>query len=154
MTEQNAEQPVVAQLIQAYLSEVGIEVEVLTYDNALFSQYRYQPDQFDMMIGIMGTSGYVVGAWDLQFNSTGTLSGGAAACFAKDSKLQELLELAKGKNTHSVETVEAFASYQREMDYGLGLYVKSSYSVANSRVSAIVCHPFGHLITNACTFVK
>ena len=154
MTEQNAEQPVVAQLIQAYLSEVGIEVEVLTYDNALFSQYRYQPDQFDMMIGIMGTSGYVVGAWDLQFNSTGTLSGGAAACFAKDSKLQELLELAKGKNTHSVETVEAFASYQREMDYGLGLYVKSSYSVANNKVSAIVCHPFGHLITNACTFVK
>lgn len=154
MTEQTAEQPVVAQLIQAYLSEVGIEAEVLTYDNALFSQYRYQPSQFDMMIGIMGTSGYVVGAWDLQFNSTGTLSGGAAACFAKDSKLQELLELAKGKNTHSVETVEAFASYQREMDYGLGLYVKSSYSVANSKVSAIVCHPFGHLITNACTFVQ
>lgn len=154
MTEQTAEQPVVAQLIQAYLSEVGIEAEVLTYDNALFSQYRYQPDQFDMMIGIMGTSGYVVGAWDLQFNSTGTLSGGAAACFAKDPKLQELLELAKGKNTHSEETVEAFASYQREMDYALGLYVKSSYSVANSKVSAIVCHPFGHLITNACTFVK
>lgn len=154
MTEQTAEQPVVAQLIQAYLSEVGIEADVLTYDNALFSQYRYQPDQFDMMIGIMGTSGYVVGAWDLQFNSTGTLSGGAAACFAKDPKLQELLELAKGKNTHSKETVEAFASYQREMDYALGLYVKSSYSVANSKVSAIVCHPFGHLITNACTFVK
>lgn len=154
MTEQTAEQPLVAQLIQAYLSDVGIDAQVLTYDNALFSQYRFQPDQFDMMIGIMGTSGYVVGAWDLQFNSVGSKSGGAAACFVKDPKLQQLLEAAKGKKTHSPETVEAFASYQREMDYGLGLYCKSSFSVANGKITDIVCHPFGHLITNACTFAN
>lgn len=154
MTEQTAEQPLVAQLIQAYLSDVGIEVQVLSYDNALFSQYRFQPDLFDMMIGIMGTSGYVVGAWDLQFNSVGSKSGGAAACFVKDPKLQSLLEAAKGKNTHSKETVEAFATYQREMDYGLGLYCKSSFSVSNSKLTQMVCHPFGHLITNACTFAE
>ena len=151
MTEQTAEQPIVAQMIQAYLSDVGINAKVLTYDNALFSQYRYQPDQFDMMIGIMGTSAYVVGAWDLQFNSKGSKNG-AAACFAKDDKLQNLLEVAKGKNTHTRETVNAFASYQREMDYGLGLYCKASYCVANSKVSEIVCHPFGHLIAGACSY--
>ena len=151
MIQQTAEFPMVAQLIQAYLADVGIKATILAYDNALFSQYRFQPDLFDMMISIMGTSDYVVSAWDLQFNGADTPKG-ASACFVKDLKLQELLDRAKGIHTHNQKTVNAFADYLEEKAYSYGLYVKSNYCVANSKVAKIVRHPFGHVIAGACSY--
>lgn len=151
MVEQNAENTMNAQIIQAYLADVGINVSILAYDNALFSQYRFQPDMYDMMSSIMGTSDFVVSAWDLQFNGAGSAKG-AAATFTKDPELQRLLDLAKGIHTHNQANVNAFADYLEEHAYSMGLYVKSSFCVSNNKVTEIVRHPFGHLIAGASSY--
>lgn len=39
-----------AQIIQLYLGMVGIEVEISSYDDALFNTYRYDPTQWDLHI--------------------------------------------------------------------------------------------------------
>ncbi len=140
-----------AQIIQAYLIQIGVKVEITSYDNALFSTYRLDPTQFDICIQDKGSSGLVVSVWDLTFNSIG-YDHGAAAIFVKDDKLQSLLEKAASAETHTQQNVNAFADYLEEQAYAYGLYVKASFTVGNEKVDDIVCHPFGHFIAGASSY--
>ena len=53
------------QVIQANLAQIGIDVEILCYENALYQTYRYQPDAFDFYcIGISNNNvPYVPVGW-------------------------------------------------------------------------------------------
>ncbi len=141
-----------AEIIQAYLLQLGINSEIMVCDNALFNSYKYDSTQWDIIIDQKGTTDFVVNTWSLTFDSTGFANG--TANFVHDDAFQALLMEACGIDTHNAETVEAFHQYLKEKAYGIGLYVMYTYSVATDKVEELVVHPQGQLIPGACVYAE
>ena len=99
------------QVIQANLAEIGIEVEILCYENALYQTYRYQPDAFDVyIIGISNNNvPYVPVGWKWYVGKHADT--GANVLFQNDAHMEELLNAALSVDTHSNETVGALQDY-------------------------------------------
>ena len=99
------------QVIQANLAQIGIEVEILCYENALYQTYRYQPDAFDFYcIGISNNAvPYVPVGWKWYVGRHADT--GANVLFQKDDKMEQLIAEALGFETHSLETVGALQDY-------------------------------------------
>ena len=99
------------QVIQANLAQIGIEVEILCYENALYQTYRYQPDMWDFYcIGISNNSvPYVPVGWKWYVGRHADT--GANVLFQKDDHMEELIGEALGFDTHSNETVGALQDY-------------------------------------------
>ena len=99
------------QVIQANLAKIGIEVEILCYENALYQTYRYQPDAFDFyVIGISNNGVPVVPVgwkWYVGKHS----DTGANVLFQKDDKMEELINAALDIEGHNSETVGALQDY-------------------------------------------
>ena len=99
------------QVIQANLAQIGIEVEILCYENALYQTYRYQPDAFDFYcIGISNNNvPYVPVGWKWYVGRHADT--GANVLFQKDDHMEELINKALGFDTHSYETVGELQDY-------------------------------------------
>lgn len=99
------------QVIQANLAKIGIEVEILCYENALYQTYRYQPDAFDFYcIGISNNGVPVVPVgwkWYVGKHS----DTGANVLFQKDDKMEELISAALDIEGHNDATVGALQDY-------------------------------------------
>lgn len=99
------------QVIQANLAEVGIDVEILCYENALYQTYRYQADAFDFYcIGISNNSvPYAPVGWKWFVGKHADT--GANVLFQQDDHMEELINAALDIDTHNSETVGALQDY-------------------------------------------
>ena len=99
------------QVIQANLAKIGIEVEILCYENALYQTYRYQPDAFDFYcIGISNNGvPFVPVGWKWFVGKHADT--GANVLFQKDDHMEELINAALDIDTHSLATVGALQDY-------------------------------------------
>lgn len=99
------------QVIQANLAKIGIEVEILCYENALYQTYRYQPDAFDFYIIGISNNGvpYVPVGWKWYVGKHSDT--GANVLFQKDDHMEELINAALNIDIHSNETVGALQDY-------------------------------------------
>lgn len=95
------------EIIQAYLAQIGIEVEILCYENALFQTYRYDPTAYDMYLCQIANSNtpYMLCGWKFNFNQNANT--GKNIMNQSDDKLQELLETALNIDTNNDETINA-----------------------------------------------
>lgn len=99
------------QVIQANLAKIGIEVEILCYENALYQTYRYQPDAFDFYcIGISNNGvPYVPVGWKWYVGKHSDT--GANVLFQNDDKMEQLVNTALDIEKHSDTTVGALQDY-------------------------------------------
>lgn len=99
------------QIIQANLAKIGIEVEILCYENALYQTYRYQADAFDFYcIGISNNGvPYVPVGWKWYVGKHSDT--GANVLFQNDDHMEELVNAALNIETHNAETVGALQNY-------------------------------------------
>lgn len=139
MTDNSTMRNKVAQIIQAYLMQIGIKSEILQYDSALFNSYKSDPTQWDIMLDNTGSSDYLVTIWRGKFDarsySSGTTNGWV------DEKLQSLLLTALNEDTHTAENMDAFHQYFKEQAYGLGLFNNTVFTAATDNVESIVYDP-------------
>lgn len=132
--ETNEAKQKMAQVINACLSQIGIESEIVAYDTALFNTYKYDPAQWDILIDQKGSAnGFVTFPYQLCF-APGAFELGTANFIQNDEKLVELYNLACSPETHSDETVQAFENHLRENAYVYALYYTYNYAVANDSV--------------------
>jgi len=135
MTDNSAQRNKVAQIIQGYLSAIGIRSEILQYDSALFNSYKTEPTEWDICLDNSGASDYVVSLWRSKFDARqftlGTTNGW------NDPHLQELLEQALSFDGHTQEDVDAFHYYFKEQAYAMGLFNHTFFTVANDDIKNI-----------------
>ena len=145
------------QVIQANLAEIGIEVEILCYENALYQTYRYQPDAFDFYcIGISNNSvPYVPVGWKWYVGKHADT--GANVLFQNDDHMEELISGALSIDTHSNETVGALQDYILETAVMYPyVYTYSSYVHVNT-ISDLVFRDvwfFPHMTTFSDDFAS
>lgn len=113
MTKDMDEYRTTCQVIQAYLSQIGIDVEILSYENALYQTYHYDPSAFDMYLCQFANNSsiYIPNGWKWYFNRN---ANGTNVLFMDDDKLQTLLDASLDIHTHSDETMDELWQYLKE----------------------------------------
>lgn len=140
-----------ASLVQAYLKNVGISVNISTYEPAMFNTLINDPTAFDMYMNCtmsLNTPGRM-GLFDLNGYSTGV-----NGVFVNDQVLQEKFELANMASTYSTETVTNLLNYVEEMAYNYPMYYSYNYIITLDKVENIVYDRNNAIVPNACTVLK
>ncbi len=150
MCKTMAPQMAAVTVIQSCLKQIGIEVIIDSYDQALFDTYSSDPTQWDMswQSGNMAT-GFVTEAWNWYYaevDDNGTVG------FVKDEKLQELLAEANSKN--DAESLEAFHDYAVSMAYAVNAFNEQAYLISESGITGVHINFYGNAAINACTFAE
>ena len=115
-------------VLQSYLAEVGITVELNPVDQALFNSYKYDDTKWDMIVDSKATTDFVTTVWQNVFDTNSLANG--SACFTHDDQLQALLEAAADAEKSTDDDLRAFHNYLRDQAYAVGMFWNYSYYVA------------------------
>lgn len=141
----------IATIVQAQLQQIGVNTEISTFDTQLFNEYKYNPNEWDLMIDQGGSTSYLVNVWKLGWDAAGYSHGGGEN-FVKDAKLQSLMEDAMDMEKHGDAAMDAFHQYLKEQCYGIGL-VQSCTNIAHSdKIKEIVVDARGQVTPGACIY--
>jgi ABC-type transport system substrate-binding protein len=140
-----------AEVLQAYLGQIGINVEINAYDNALYNSYRLDGSNYDVLLGTNGSTDYVMNIWPVVFDST-QFKNGKTINNVDDPKLQELLKLAR--TVHTPESVDNFQQYLNEHAYGYAICTDCSNVVYNDKISQVMVDSRGFVMPFACEYTK
>lgn len=128
-----------AVLIQAYCRAIGVEIELLEYDSAVYGDYFDKNDgkEYDItLFGINSTNSYIWNAfYELDKNQ---FSNGLSHNAIYDETLQELYNTAKGAATNSPEAANALLQYVTEQCYEYALYYYNVCYVGLDRIKEVV----------------
>lgn len=146
--------PASATLVQAYLNAVGINTELLMYENAMYLSMNADNTGtlYDLEIAAPNSTGYICSntyEYDRNYRENNL-----PHCLADDPVLQEKFEAMASKNTNSVENATAFLNYVEENLYGYGLGYRMKVCIGNSRVKALAFNEWGDLLPAACEVVN
>lgn len=143
-----------ATLVQSYLNAVGINVELLIYENAMYLSMNADNSgtEYEMEIAAPNSTGYICSntyEYDKNYRENGL-----PHIMVDDPQLQELYDAMANKNTNSVENATAFLEYVEENVYGYGLGYRMKCCIARDRVVDIAFNEWGDLLPAACEVVE
>lgn len=136
--------------VQAYCATIGINVELLEFDSAVYNELSRDTTGKEWDINFGGSSSnYYSWSGFSPFNAN-TYGGEVCNCQIFDQKLQDLVVRVADADSTS-DDILALDDYIEENVYG---YALSSYlqpCFTNSRFSNIVRNPKGNFVYGACT---
>lgn len=144
-----------AQLIQSYLINAGINAEVLNYDVALYDNYKYDYSQWDLKIDNQANGYSCIGMWSNFWTTTHTSYNGTPVCFwgEHNEELDALVATASNRSTTSQAAVDACYDYAVVQNCDiLGIWAPKTYSVAQDGITNIVSNAAGFLQPQAFTY--
>lgn len=137
-----------AQIIQVYLQQLGLKVELAVYESALYQQYRTDPSQWDIMLDAKLSNDYVT-----SLASTFEVSGNARALnFVEDEKLQSMVKNVVTVTGHTAENIEEYMDYIRDQCYVYSFFIPYQYYVVEKGIDGIFINFKSYLIPSACTY--
>jgi ABC-type transport system substrate-binding protein len=138
--ENNSDKQRIAELIQGMLLEIGVKTSITAYDSALFTTYKYEYDEWDILIDNFAVTSAPLGThWSgLVFNAgLDTDTPYSLNTGHTDETLNELATLASGVTTWSKENVNNAHEYLKDNAYQYGLYTAVEFNVAQSGITEI-----------------
>ena len=141
----------IATIIQALVGQLGLNIEISAYDPQLYNEYKYKPEQWDLLLDTGGSTSYLVNVWKLTWDNSNYVHGGAEN-FVKDDQLQSLLATALTIEGHTEENMDAFHQYLKEQCYGVGLVQNLSNIAHTDTIQKIVVDARGQVIPGACEY--
>jgi len=152
MTTPSSTQIRIAQLLQAYMSQIGIESEIISYDSSLYIGYCFDPTQWELRLDTRGAGDYVSSVYKYSFDQD--MYGGITVNFYHDEDLQVLLRAAMAEETHNAESLDAFSKAMNELALGYGIctdYV--NYVSRSSVVKSLTFNWFQKVMPGACEYI-
>jgi ABC-type transport system substrate-binding protein len=142
-----------ATLIQAFLSQLGINVKINAVQPAMIKTYDADANGWDIYVMGSGGGDYIVNFWkyqylNAQFKWNGSLN------FIFDDKLQTLLDASRQQATHNDQTVNAVHQYIVDNAYGMGLVNTYLNYIMPAECSALQFTFKKIPIPGACTYIK
>lgn len=139
----------VRSVVISQLQAVGINVDNMAVDQALFSNYKNESSEWDIMIDVKRTSsGHIAGMFNNCFNPDSYTNG--SVCFTHDEQLVELLRLVMTESTE--ENLYNFGAYLRDNAICYGLYTADTIYVAQNGILDISWMNYAMAIPGASTF--
>ena len=139
MLQSNDEKSKAAVIIQGYLLAIGINSEILTYDAALFGTYKYEFDQWDMLLDNQSSTIVASNFMNMSYTSW----NGEPCSFngLHDEEFQTLYSKASSPVETSEENVDSYHEYLKEHAFVYGLWVSKTYQVGVSGIDSIFFSP-------------
>ena len=119
----------IAQVIKLMLSEVGINAEVTSFEQALWNTYQTDPTKFDLNISYNGATGYITNTWR-QLDSTRYAEHNMA--MVRDDTLDNLIKTAS--ISQDPDDLDAAKQYMTENAYHYALFHKEMNYVTNAKI--------------------
>lgn len=141
----------IAQILQAYLLQVGLKSEILPYEDTLFNTYKNDPTQWDILLDNCGTSDTLMGMWRGKLDQSCCAAG--SANMAMDDDMQALVNAAVHPDTNSPETVNALHQYVKDNAYVYGMYNNLSFTICRNVTTEVALNSTPWLLPSGCTFV-
>lgn len=142
----------VTAIMQAYLQQVGIKLEILQYDKALTETYRREWDSFDMYIVAGGSPDYAIINLSEKLGAT-MFENGLNYCGIADAKLEEMIKRELDVTTHSDAGMTELHEYIRDNAYLYGLYHSYYFNICNDTVETVVGDHNRWLLPGCCEYV-
>lgn len=125
----------IAAIVQGQLLAIGIDVEITSYDNAMFQSNFGDGSTWDIAICQMGL-GDVVFAWTFLSWELAGGDKGALGMAVKDEELKELLSAANSVDGHNVENATLASDYINERYLAQNLASLKQYYVYRKDLGA------------------
>jgi ABC-type transport system substrate-binding protein len=141
----------VAQIMQAYVLELGINCEMVSYDNVTRKTIRNSREGWDIAIAKdTAVNQYYVDTMAMQYDRTTgkSLAGG----WIDDDELHALMLAGVSPETHSTETVSAFEDFMQDHCYAVGVCIDTAYAGSNKVVTNFVTGAYDVVSPCACTY--
>lgn len=153
MTNTDATMVKAAQVVQSLCGQAGIEIEIVSYDSALFDTYRCTPDSgWDMLSTCWGRGHDIYFHNGLLFNpdAYGELGNRNFITTADDPTLFELKDkmCAFGSTSADADAFIKYAFLDQVYDYAL--FNRSNYIVAQDGVASIYVKD--NIVPQLCTY--
>ncbi|MDO5422882.1 MAG: ABC transporter substrate-binding protein [Eubacteriales bacterium] len=145
----------IAQMVQAYLSQLGINVELTGYDQMMGQSMQFDSTSYDILLKQNGSTDYIVNQWKLCWDRRDyeELTGGTAN-FVQDDTLDELMQACLSVDTYGEESVEAFHDYLAEQCYGYGLVEGTINIVHSSYITDVALDIRNQILPGACEYAE
>jgi ABC-type transport system substrate-binding protein len=142
-----------AVLVQAFLSQIGIDVKINAVQTALVETYREDPSRWDILVAGRGSATYVTDVYNISMVASRFLWNGTIN-FIKDDKLQQLIEAAMLQSSHSNETVNALHQYMIENAYAMGTVNFFNSYIAPRDCTSLSLSYKKAVLPGACTYTN
>jgi ABC-type transport system substrate-binding protein len=150
LVQSEARTGLMAQVIQAQLGDLGINVEINQVDPSVFNQLKDDPTAYDLMIDAAAGGSYIFSPWKLVYDQA--RYNGATSNFFVDDKLQGLLENCSTIEGFTPENLDAFYEYEKEQVYAYGLFSYDHLVVIADGILSVVRDTRGQIIPGACEY--
>lgn len=139
-----------AQIIQSYLLEIGLNCELLGYESALYQTYKTEAGEWDIILDEKQSVDYVT-----SLASTLQVSGSTPAiCLVEDEKLQELVSLVQSNEGHTEENINTYMGYIKDECYVYAICQANIYHVTESSINGIVTNFKGWLLPGCAVYTE
>lgn len=119
------------QMIQGYLAQVGITVELNLADQALLTSIRLDGSQYDMFINTVGGD-WLADHWSTRYDMNAYATGDA--CARHDEVLAEMLYETWTQDGYTEENIDAVHAYIRDNMYGFGMVQPSNIDIWRTEI--------------------
>jgi peptide/nickel transport system substrate-binding protein len=139
-----------ATVIQGFLLNVGINVELKGLDQAAGQTIDTTPEGYDIKINGMG-GGSLIGEWNRAMNNH-ELGKDYSVGFIKDPQLQKLFETANAIATHTPENMTALENYVLANGYFYAIGSPRINQVYSKDITKIAMRESEFIWPGACTY--
>lgn len=143
----------IAQMVQAYWLQLGVNSEILPYDGALFNTYKNDAKEWDVMVDNTSVGGPIQNLWRRKFDPQNFAEGQGGANFIKSGELLDTLALCIDESTVNDELTDQFHQMLKDMACARSLYNAMNFTVGTPVVVDDYYEMTGFLVPNACTYV-
>jgi ABC-type transport system substrate-binding protein len=142
-----------AQVIQGYLSAVGIDSEILAYEDALFTTYRFDSLQWDIELDNTVANTVLIDIWSRKYDLRNFDTGANAMC-VNDDELQQLMVTALSRETNSQEAVDAVQYWVTDHAVSFGTFATVQLTAARAdKVVETTYNNMSFLTPTTCTYI-
>lgn len=149
--QNDAKTGLMAQIIQAALAQLKINVTISLVETAVYNQISLDPKAYDLLLNASAGGDFIFNPWQLIYDQN--RNKGTTFNFFKDDKLQSLLMAASSSvEGFTPANLDAVHQYQKDVLYAYGLLSYQNIVVSTKGVNKIVRDTRGQIVPGACEF--
>jgi ABC-type transport system substrate-binding protein len=121
-----------ALVIQACCSQIGVKVDLVPVDQALYNVNKTKPATFDMLVSEHVSVDYLASIWLNELDAR--VWNGTTEYGVKDDELQQALAFALTVEGHTLPNMDKVHRIYRDKAYGIGLFNPTNFAVGVSNI--------------------
>lgn len=135
-----------ATIIQSLCLQLGLHVELLGYESALFQTYKAEPTEWDIILDEIQSVDFVTSA-SSKFDNRNP-----AVNFVQDEVLQQMVLNIMTNEGHTAENIEAYMNYVKDNCLAYAIYRGDTCYVAEKGIESVAYNFKGWPVPGAFVF--